>query len=157
MALSSLPPVVAVARTEPPGQRATWAEVDLDAIAANVVTLKAQAAAPRLMAVVKADGYGHGLVPAARAALAGGADWLGVALVEEGAALRAAGIAVPVLLFTEPPLGAVAALLAARITPAVYTLPMVDELSIWGYRANVSGLVYNGYTYPIFSDVSIAR
>ena len=48
-----------------------------------------------LMAVVKADGYGHGLVPAARAVLAGGADYLGVAVLDEALALRAAGITAP--------------------------------------------------------------
>ncbi|MGH8930130.1 MAG: alanine racemase, partial [Egibacteraceae bacterium] len=83
--------------------RPTWAEVDLGAIAANVAALKRQAAAPKLMAVVKADGYGHGMVPVARAALAGGADWLAVALVEEGLELRAAGIDASVLVMAEPP------------------------------------------------------
>ncbi|HEX8305621.1 MAG TPA: alanine racemase [Jatrophihabitans sp.] len=74
----------------------TEAVVDLAAIAANVATLKATTAA-EVMAVVKADGYGHGLLPSARAALAGGASWLGVAMLEEALALRAAGITEPVL------------------------------------------------------------
>jgi alanine racemase len=69
------------------------ARVDLDAIGANVAALRAAATGAEVMAVVKADGYGHGLVPAARAALAGGASWLGVAVLEEAAALRAAGVA----------------------------------------------------------------
>ncbi|MPZ86953.1 MAG: alanine racemase [Nitriliruptorales bacterium] len=116
------------ARTEPPAQRDTWAEIDLDAIAANVAALKAQATAPQLMAVVKADGYGHGLVPAARAALAGGAEWLGVALVEEGAALRAAGLVTPILVMAEPPPRAVNALLDAQLTPAVYSAVFLDAL-----------------------------
>jgi alanine racemase len=73
------------------------------------------------MAVVKADGYGHGAVPSARAALAGGADWLAVALVEEGEELRAAGITAPVLLLTEPPIATVDRVLASELTPAVYT------------------------------------
>ncbi len=111
----------ASARTSPPSERPTWVEVDLDAIAANVAAMKAQARAPKLMAVVKADGYGHGMVPAARAAMAGGADWLAVALVEEGRGLRAAGIDAPVLLLTEPPESAVTALLDARLTAAVYS------------------------------------
>lgn len=117
------------ARTEPPAQRATWAQVDLDAIAGNVAALKAQSAAPRLLAAVKADGYGHGLVPAARAALRGGADWLGVAMVEEGATLRAAGIGAPILVFTEPPAAAIDALLAAGLTPAVYSPAFVSALN----------------------------
>ncbi|HWH33120.1 MAG TPA: alanine racemase [Egibacteraceae bacterium] len=119
---------VSGARAEPPGQRPTWVEVDVDAIAHNVAALKAHAAAPRLMAVVKADGYGHGLVPSARAALRGGADWLGVALVEEGAALRAAGIGAPVLVLAEPPASAVGELLRHRLTPAAYTRPFLEAL-----------------------------
>jgi alanine racemase len=67
-------------------------EVDLDAIAANVEVLRSRAAGAALLAVVKADAYGHGLVPAARAALAGGADWLGTALLAEAVALRQAGV-----------------------------------------------------------------
>lgn len=115
--------------TEPPAQRPTWAQVDLDAIAANVGVLKRQATAGMLMAVVKADGYGHGLVPAGRAALAGGADWLAVALVEEGVALRAAGIAAPILVMTEPPATAIPELLGADLTPAVYTAAFASALA----------------------------
>jgi alanine racemase len=76
--------------------RRTEAVIDLDAIRANIELMRAGTAA-ELMAVVKADGYGHGLLPAARAALAGGATWLGVAFIEEALALRAAGIVEPIL------------------------------------------------------------
>jgi alanine racemase len=72
------------------------ARVDLDAIRDNVAMLRAGTQA-ELMAVVKADGYGHGLLPAARAALAGGAGWLGVAFLEEAVALRVAGVDAPLL------------------------------------------------------------
>ncbi len=72
------------------------AVVDLAAIRANVARLKAGTPA-EVMAVVKADAYGHGLVPSARAALAGGASWLGVAALEEALALRDAGIDAPLL------------------------------------------------------------
>lgn len=68
------------------------ARIDLAAITANTGQLRERAANAELMAVVKADGYGHGLIPSARAALAGGASWLGVAFLEEALALRAAGI-----------------------------------------------------------------
>jgi alanine racemase len=74
----------------------TEALIDLTAIEGNVAAMKAGTAA-EVMAVVKADGYGHGLVPSARAALAGGATWLGTAIVDEALALRAAGITVPLL------------------------------------------------------------
>jgi alanine racemase len=70
--------------------------IDLDAIRANVARLKAGTTAD-LMAVVKADGYGHGAVPSARAALSGGATWLGVCTLGEALELRAAGITAPVL------------------------------------------------------------
>src|SRR5512133_1990445 len=72
------------------------AVVDVGAIRDNVALLRSRTAA-EVMAVVKADGYGHGLLPAARAALAGGAGWLGVAFLEEALALRRAGICAPVL------------------------------------------------------------
>jgi len=72
------------------------AVVDLDAIRANVATLKAGTAA-ELMAVVKADGYGHGLLQSSRAALAGGASWLGTATIDEALVLRRAGVDVRAL------------------------------------------------------------
>ena len=78
-------------------QRA-WVEVDTDAIRRNAATLSAGLAPGcKLMAVVKADGYGHGAVPVAQAALAGGAQCFGVATLAEGVELRRAGIRAPVL------------------------------------------------------------
>ncbi len=120
---------VASARSAPPAQRATWAEIDLDAITANVAALKAHGRAPELMAVVKADGYGHGLVASARAALDGGADRLAVALVEEGTSLRAASIGAPILVMTEPPPTQAGALLDAGLTPAAYTPAFLTALA----------------------------
>lgn len=76
--------------------------VNLSAIKSNVATLKAKAGVD-LMAVVKADAYGHGLVPVAKAALEGGATWLGVALLQEALTLRAAGITAPILAWLVPP------------------------------------------------------
>src|SRR5437763_797174 len=71
--------------------------VDLGAITGNVAALCELVRGSQVMAVVKADGYGHGMVPAAWAALAGGAGWLGVADLAEAVALRQAGFSVPVL------------------------------------------------------------
>ena len=71
--------------------------VDLAAVRQNVRVLAAAAPGAALMAVVKADGYGHGAVPVARAALDAGATWLGVCTLDEALALRGAGIAAPVL------------------------------------------------------------
>jgi len=102
--------------------RWAWAEVDLAAIERNVRTLKARTAPGTLfMAVVKADGYGHGAVPVARAALRAGADRLGVATVAEGVELRAAGITTPVLVLSEPPETSIADLLDNDLTPTVTT------------------------------------
>ena len=78
-----------------------WAEVDLGAIRHNVRTLLRRAPNAGLMAVVKADAYGHGVVPVARAVLEAGANSLAVATAEEGAELRRAGIPVPILVLTD--------------------------------------------------------
>lgn len=78
--------------------RRTWSEIDLNAIAGNVRILKQWFAPTRIMPAIKSDGYGHGLVPVARAAVAGGAEMLGIAAVEEGIALREAGVTVSIVL-----------------------------------------------------------
>ena len=85
-----------------PGLRPAWVEVDLDAVAGNVRTLAGEVAPARLLAVVKADAYGHGAVPVARKAIGAGAAWLGVALVEEALGLQEAGVSAPVLVLSEP-------------------------------------------------------
>jgi alanine racemase len=79
--------------------------IDLDALRANVATLKAKAPGAAFMAVVKADGYGHGMVPCARAALEAGATWLGVATPEEALGLRRAGVGGRVLCWLWTPGG----------------------------------------------------
>ncbi len=78
----------------------TWAEIDLGALAENVEGLKNVLGSTLLCLVVKADGYGHGLVSIARQALRHGADWLAVATVGEGVALRDAGIEARVLILS---------------------------------------------------------
>lgn len=109
--------------------RWSWAEIDLSAIADNVANLKALTpSGTRFMAVVKADGYGHGSVHSARAALAGGADRLGVATVGEALELRKAGIAAPVMLLSEPPKESIPRLLRHEITPTVTTREFAVEL-----------------------------
>jgi alanine racemase len=93
--------------------------VDLAAVRHNVEVLRAAAPDAALMAVVKADGYGHGAVPVGRAALAAGADWLGVCTIEEALALRAAGLAAPVLCWLHIPDDDFAAAIAAAIDLSV--------------------------------------
>jgi len=109
--------------------RAVWSEVDLDAIRANVAGLRAVAAPASLLAVVKANGYGHGAVPVARAALDAGATWLGVARVEEGEQLRGAGIDAPIMLLSEPALRVATRVVEAELTPVVYTDAGIDALA----------------------------
>jgi alanine racemase len=107
--------------------RPTWVEVDLEAIEHNVRALSFDGV--RVMAVVKADGYGHGDVAVARAALAAGASWLGVALVEEGLGLRAAGIEAPILVLSELPRGSEVAAISAALTPTVATSVALERLA----------------------------
>jgi alanine racemase len=111
--------------------RPTVAEIDLDAIRHNVARLRDVAGA-EVCAVVKADGYGHGAVPVARAALDGGATWLAVALVEEGEELREAGIDAPILVLTEPPTWHAGRLLDAGLTTALYSSALGRELDRLG-------------------------
>ncbi len=101
--------------------RPAWAEVDVARIRHNVGLLCSLAAPAQMCVVVKAWGYGHGPVPVARAVLDAGASWLAVALVEEGAQLRDAGIEAPVLLLSEPPAEAMADVVALGLTPTLYT------------------------------------
>jgi alanine racemase len=82
--------------------RAARADVDLDAIHHNVGVLAELIGPADLCAVVKADGYGHGAIAVSQVALDAGASWLAVALIEEGAVLRKAGIDAPILLLSEP-------------------------------------------------------
>jgi len=111
------------------GYRPVWAEIDLEAVRANVKVLRATCAPAELLAVVKAEGYGHGAVPIARAALEAGATALGVALVEEGIELREAGIEATILVLSEPVPAAAPSVVAHGLTPVVYTLAGVDALA----------------------------
>ncbi|MDR7082252.1 alanine racemase [Arthrobacter ginsengisoli] len=91
------------------------AVIDLEAIRHNVRHLAAVASPARVMAVVKADAYGHGAVPVARAAISAGAHWLGTAHISEALALRAAGIEAPLLAWLHTPESNFAAAVAAGI------------------------------------------
>ncbi|MGI9033669.1 MAG: alanine racemase [Acidimicrobiales bacterium] len=106
--------------------RPAWAQIDLGAVRHNAAALGALAAPARLCAVVKAGGYGHGIVPVSQAALEGGAIWLAVAMVEEGADLREAGIEAPVLLLSEPPHASMADVVELGLTPTLYTQAGVE-------------------------------
>ena len=82
--------------------RPTWVSVDLTAVAHNVSVFDALVGDSDICAVVKADGYGHGAPAVATAAVNAGATWLAVALIEEAAELRSAGLTTPILVLSEP-------------------------------------------------------
>ncbi len=109
--------------------RPAWAQIDVGAVRHNAALLGSIAGTSTLCAVVKADGYGHGAVPVARAALSGGALWLAVALVEEAVVRREAGIEVPILLLSEPPPNAMNETVHRRLVPTVYTPAGVEALA----------------------------
>jgi alanine racemase len=102
--------------------------VDLAAIRHNVRTLKRVAGPAQLMTVVKADGYGHGLVASARAARDAGADWLGVATIDEALALRESGDSGRVLCWLGVPGEDYAMAVAAGVDVTAYSLAELDEI-----------------------------
>lgn len=106
--------------------------VDLDAVSANVARLREKAGTAHLMAVVKADAYGHGAVESARAALAGGADWLGVADLSEASQLRAAGIDAPMLAWLHDPDEDFVAAVAAGVDIGVSSLAHLEAAAAAG-------------------------
>jgi alanine racemase len=119
--------------------------VDTSAIGNNVALVKQLVGArTQVMAVVKANGYGHGALPAARAALEGGAAWLGVSSVQEGVELRKAGIASPILNlgYTSP--AALSAAIAARLALTVYDRRGLDLLKTAGTEIAVHVKVDTG-------------
>jgi alanine racemase len=105
------------------------ARIDLGAIRDNVAALAARAAGgAQVMAVVKADGYGHGLLPSARAAVEGGAAWLGCAFLEEALAVRAAGLDVPLLAWLTSPGEDLTEAVRRRIDVTAYSVGELDAL-----------------------------
>ena len=111
----------------PEGQRAALV-IDLDAIADNVARIDEVAGSAQVMAVVKADAYGHGLIPSARAARAAGATWLGVALLDEAIELRAAGDTEPILAWLGVPGDNWAGAVAANVDLGVSNLWQLDAI-----------------------------
>lgn len=103
-------------------RRPAWAEIDLDALAHNVREIR-RIIDPRaqIMAVVKANGYGHGVEPVSRTALRNGADWLGVALLQEAILLREKGINAPVVILGYTPDEDVEEVVAHDIGQTIFT------------------------------------
>jgi len=103
--------------------------INLDALSANVQSLAQTIGTPNLMVVVKANAYGHGMIESARAALAGGATWLGVADIDEALQLRAGGIAVPVLAWIHAPDETFDDAIAAGITLGLSTVAQLNAVA----------------------------
>ena len=101
--------------------RWAWAEIHTGLISHNVAIVAQRTAPVQVWAVVKANGYGHGAVQVANAALAGGATGLCVAIVDEGVALRRAGITAPILLLSEQPPELADLIVGYQLTPTVTT------------------------------------
>ncbi|HEV7825831.1 MAG TPA: alanine racemase [Mycobacteriales bacterium] len=157
---------VSPAEMRPPAESRPQAEavVDLDAIRANVALLRAETSA-EVMAVVKADGYGHGMVPAARAALGAGATWLGACTIPEALALRAAGITAPVFAWLVAPGQPLGEAVAADVDLSAGAVSGLDEVAAAaraaGRRARVhlkvdTGLGRGGSTVADWPDLLAA-
>ena len=108
------------------------AVVDLAAISRNVETLRAAVGGMPTMVVVKANGYGHGAIASAGAALAAGADWLGVVDIEEALELRAAGITAPILTWMHEPGAELAAAADARIDIGINSIDQLEDAASAG-------------------------
>lgn len=111
-----------------PAGASAWVSIDLDAIRDNVAELVRRAAPAQVLAVVKADAYGHGLVDSARAALAGGASWLGVAQLAEALRLREAGVTAPLLTWLFAPGADIGGAIDADIEVTVGSTWSVDAV-----------------------------
>ena len=117
------------------------ARIDLAAVRSNVRRMREVAGPAQVMAVVKADAYGHGMLACARAAVEGGATWLGTALPEEALALRAAGLSVPILTWLHAPGDPFAELIAADVD--------VSVSGLWALREVVEAVRAGGRTARI--------
>jgi alanine racemase len=143
------------------------ARIDLDALRSNVRRLREIAAPAQVMAVVKADAYGHGMIPCARAALEAGATWIGTAVPEEALALRAAGIEAPILTWLHAPGDDFEALVRAGVDVSVsgqWALHAVlDAVERTGRPARIqlkadTGLGRNGlqpHDWPLVVDEAV--
>ncbi|MDR3669483.1 MAG: alanine racemase [Holophaga sp.] len=117
------------------GSATTWIELDLPAVSRNCALIIGDTGTP-LMAVVKGDAYGHGAVQVGRAALAGGASWLGVARYGEARELREAGIRAPVLVMGPVTADEVDQAIAAEVTLTLHSRP---SLELFAARVRAAG------------------
>ena len=118
------------------------AKVNTDAIAGNVKRLFEITGVDDVMVVVKANAYGHGMVPAAKAALAGGATWLGTADIAEALNLREAGITAPVLCWIHAPDETFDEAVAADITLGAVSVAQLNAIAAAGHRNKATPRVH---------------
>jgi len=113
------------------GQRPTYVEIDLNALAHNYTQIRQQlATGNQMLAVVKADAYGHGVEHVVPALVAAGVEWFGVALVEEGVKLRQAGVTQPILVLGGVWPEQIDSLLRFELTPAIFSLETACQLNL---------------------------
>lgn len=115
------------------GQYSTWVEIDLGAIENNIRAML-RISGVQVMAIVKANAYGHGAVPVARAAIHAGANWLGVARLEEALELRRAGLEIPILLLGYTPPDRFDEAVASRLSLTVWEVDQIKALEAAGRR-----------------------
>jgi alanine racemase len=116
--------------------RPAWVDVNLDALIGNLRAIRRRAPGMGVLAVVKADAYGHGAVGVSQALEAEKVEWLGVALLEEGAELRRAGIQLPILVLGTARPAKVSLYRRYRLTPTISSL---GELALWREWASPLG------------------
>src|SRR5205823_4552778 len=116
--------------------RPAWVDVDLDALEHNLAKIRQRlgGSETRVMAVVKADAYGHGAVGVSRALEAAEVDWLGVALLEEGAEVRRAGVELPILVLGTARPEKIALYARYGLTPTLSSLAELTRWSEWTAR-----------------------
>jgi len=132
--------------------RPTWAEVDLDAVAHNIDLVKELVAPAGVCAVIKAFAYGHGLVRIAETAARAGVSYLGVALPEEGRAVRQAGLDIPILVLSEPVVDAMDEVVYFSLTPTLYTYDAIESMARVAAREK-----HNDYPVHLKVDTGMNR
>src|SRR6185436_6501929 len=132
--------------------RPTWAEINLDNLVHNFQLMKSAVGSKvAIMAAVKADAYGHGAVSCATALERAGCEWFGVALPEEGVALRDAGITRPILCLSGFWEGQEQLMLASQLVPALYRLDLIERFD----RASRAAGVVSDYHLKV--DTGMGR
>lgn len=117
-------------------RRDAWVEIDLAALEKNVRVVRSWLSAScQLMAVVKSDAYGHGAAQVGRVFAAAGADWLGVASVDEGCQLRSAGVTAPILILSPSPFWAMSSAIDANLCVTVTSASQVHDLATAAQRS----------------------